>query len=223
MGRTVGRTVGRKVTRLTVDHLPLLPGGCGSCLAWELDPVRRDRVCEADRLAEKEAWVSGILREWGSCGRVVLVDDVVVGFVLYAPPAHVPGADAFATAPVSPDAVLLVSAHVAPGARGGLGRVLVQAMARDLLSRGVQAVEAFGAHGERPCVLPADFLGGVGFKTQRAHGSTPRMRMELRTALTWKSEVEAAVERLVGAVRPSSVPTTPSASRSTARPGGLSR
>lgn len=200
--------MGRKVTRLTVDHLPLLPGGCGSCLAWELDPVRRGRVADDARLAEKEAWVTEVLREWGSCGRVVLVDDVLVGHLLYAPPAYVPGADAFPTAPVSPDAVLLVAAYVQPEHRGGLGRVLVQAMARDLLARRVRAVEAFGSHAQRPCVLPVDFLGGVGFKTQRAHPTTPRMRMDLRNALTWRSEVGAAVERLVGAVRPAQ-PTAP--------------
>lgn len=213
--------MGRKVTRLTVDHLPLLPGGCGSCLAWELDPVRRHRVADDARLAEKEAWVSEVLREWGSCGRVLLVDDELVGHLLYAPPAYVPGADAFPTAPVSPDAVVLVAAHVAPEHRGGLGRVLVQAMARDLLARGVRAVEAFGSHAERPCVLPAGFLGGVGFKTQRAHATTPRMRMELRNALTWRSEVGAAVERLVGAVRPASVPTArgPSGARSAVHRG----
>ena len=51
-------------------------------------------------------------------------------------------------------------------------------------------------------MLPVDFLASVGFKTQRAHSTTPRMRMELRTAVTWKSPVEAALERLVGAVRP---------------------
>jgi hypothetical protein len=50
--------------------------------------------------------------------------------------------------------------------------------------------------------VPADFLGGVGFKTQRPHAVTPRMRMELRAALSLKDEVEAALERLVGAVRP---------------------
>jgi hypothetical protein len=42
----------------------------------------------------------------------------------------------------------------------------------------------------------------VGFKTQRAHSTTPRMRMDLRTTVTWRTEVEAALERLVGAVRP---------------------
>jgi hypothetical protein len=77
-------------------------------------------------------------------------------------------------------------------------------MARDLIERGgIRAVEAFGdTRGAGRCVLPVDFLGSVGFKTQRAHGATPRMRMDLRAALSLKDEVEAALERLVGAVRP---------------------
>ena len=47
-----------------------------------------------------------------------------------------------------------------------------------------------------------EFLGSVGFKTHRAHPTTPRMRMDLRTALSWRDEVESALERLVGAMRP---------------------
>ena len=86
---------------------------------------------------EKEAWVSHVLREWGSCGRVVLVDDRPVGFAIYAPPSYLPGAGAFPTAPVSPDAVLLSTVWVDPAhTGGGLGRMLVQGMARDLVKRG---------------------------------------------------------------------------------------
>jgi GNAT superfamily N-acetyltransferase len=193
----------RKIVRLTLDHLDELPSPCRSCLFWELDPVRRERV--EDPCAEKDAWVSEVLREWGSCGRVAVVDDVTVGYLIYAPAAYVPGAAAFPTAPVSADAVLLTTAYVDPtAAGGGLGRMLVQGMARDLIERGgIRAVEAFGdTRGGGRCVVPVDFLGSVGFKTHRAHGTTPRMRMELRSALTWKDEVEAALERLLGAVRP---------------------
>jgi GNAT superfamily N-acetyltransferase len=198
----------RKVVRLTLDHLAELDSPCTTCLFWQLDPVSRERVPPAEAAAEKEAWVSHVLREWGSCGRVVLVDDRPVGYAIYAPPPYMPGAGAFPTAPVSPDAVLLSTVWVDPAHRGGgLARMLVQGMARDLVKRGgLSAVEAFGdtrgpgrAVG---CVVPADFLGSVGFKTHRPHGTTPRMRMELRTALTWRTEVEAALERLVGAVRP---------------------
>ena len=89
----------RKVVRMTLDHLAALEAPCRSCVFWELDPVRRERVHE--RAAEKEAWISTVLRDWGSCGRVVLVDDRPVGYALYAPPAYFAGAGAFPTSPVS--------------------------------------------------------------------------------------------------------------------------
>jgi GNAT superfamily N-acetyltransferase len=212
----------RKVVRLTVDHLAELPGPCRSCLFWELDPVRRARVSGEAALAEKEAWLSEVLREWGSCGRVALVDDRVVGHLVYAPAAYVPGAAAFPTAPVSSDAVLLTTAYVAEEhADGGLGRMLVQAMARDLIGRGgIRAVEAFGttAPALGSCLVAAGFLGSVGFKTHRPHPLTPRMRMDLRSALTWRDEVEAAVERLLGAVRPRPKPTPERSHRSLGAP-----
>ena len=85
-------------------------------------------------------------------------------------------------------------------------------MAADLVERGHTAIEAYGDTRGRAdgCVLPAEFLGSVGFKTQRAHSTTtPRMRMELRTALSWKDEVELALERMWGAVRPTHKATRP--------------
>lgn len=220
----------RKVVRLTLDHFDALAAPCRSCLFWQLDPVRRARV--EDRQGEKDAWLSHVLREWGSCGRVALVDDEPVGYLIYAPPTYLPGAAGFPTAPISADAVLLSTVYVDPThAGGGLGRMLVQGMARDLIERGgIRAVEAFGdtrgaAPGRPPtglrCVVPVDFLGSVGFKTHRAHSTTPRMRMELRSALTWKDEVEAALERLLGAVRPApkrSRAPSPKATRASREP-----
>ena len=196
----------RKVVRLTLDHLEEFTAPCRSCLLWELDPVRRERA--ADPCADKDAWVSEVLREWGSCGRVVLVDDVPVGYAMYAPEAFVPGAAGFPTAPVSSDAVLLTTVHVEPAYRGGgLARVLVQGMASDLVQRGgISAIEAFGDPSGRGgrCLLPVEFLGSVGFKTHRPHPTAPRMRMDLRAAISWKDEVETAFGRLVGAIRPKS-------------------
>jgi len=216
----------RKVVRLTLDNLAQLDedlsAPCTTCLFWQLDPVSRERVPPDEAAAEKESWVSHVLREWGSCGRVALVDEHAVGYAIYAPPTYLPGAAAFPTAPVSPDAVLLSTVWVHPDHRGGgLGRMLVQGMARDLVKRGgIAAVEAFGdTRGpgrravRRTCVVPADFLGSVGFKTQRPHGTTPRMRMDLRTALTWRTEVEAALERLVGVVRPAKPAPSPGEAR----------
>lgn len=193
----------RTAVRLTLDHLDALPASCRECVFWECDAVRRQRVDQP--ALEKEAWLSEVLREWGSCGRVALVDGDPVGYAVYAPGGLVPGAAGFPTAPVSSDAVLLTTAWVDPQERGGgVGRMLVRAVARDLVDRDVRALEAFGHTGRGParCTVPAEFLSRVGFRTHRAHPVTPRMRMDLRTAISWRTEVEAALEKLVGAVRP---------------------
>lgn len=202
----------RRVARLTLDNLPDLVGRCSSCVFWELDPVSCERA-SGHEYDELSAWLSVVLREWGSCGRIVYVDDRPAGHVIYAPAVHVPGADQFPTAPVSPDAVLLVQARVEPSyTGGGLGRLLVHAMAKDLIKRGgIRAVEAFGQISDQPggresCVLPADFLLGVGFRTHRQHDRYPRMRMDLRSVLTWRGELEAALERLLAPVRPAVKP-----------------
>lgn len=213
---------------LTPDRLAELGevgSPCRDCLVWELDPVRRSRVDAGDAGAEKQAWLSEVLREWGSCGRVAVVEDRPVGYVGYAPAAYVPGAEAHPTAPISPDAVLLTTAWVDPAfADSGLGRVLVQAMAADLKQRGgIRAVEAFASTARtrpgrvaRGCRLPQAFLAQVGFRTHRAHPVTPRMRMDLSSALTWRDEVEVALERLLGVVRPRRA-STPARSRPAAR------
>ena len=204
--------VSRKTTRLTVDHLAELADPVRSCLFWELSPVDRSRLDASERVAEKERWLSEVLREWGSCGRVVRLDGRTAGHIVYAPAAFLPGAASLPTAPSTPDAIVAATAWIDPAMRGGgLGRLLVQAMAADLVERGHTAIEAYGDTRGRAegCVLPSEFLGSVGFKTQRAHPTTPRMRMELRTALSWKDEVELALERMWGAVRPTQKATRP--------------
>ncbi|MCX5605020.1 GNAT family N-acetyltransferase [Streptomyces phaeochromogenes] len=197
--------MGRRLAPLTLDNLQDLPKRCRACVFWELDPVSGQAAVKAGTPElEKEAWISAVLLEWGSCGRVVYVDDVPAGFVLYAPPAYVPRATAFPTSPVSPDAVQLMTAFITPGFQGqGLGRVMVQTVAKDLLRRGFKAIEAFGDSRwkEPACVLPADHLLAVGFKTVRPHPTYPRLRLELRTTLSWKEDVELALDRLLGAVQ----------------------
>lgn len=209
--------MGRKIERLTLDHLDRLPGGCGECVFWELDPVRRNAVRGLE-VEEKAAWVSMVLREWGSCGRVALVDDEIVGHMIWAPPVHVPAAAGFAMSPISSDAVVMTTAYVAAGHRGaGLGRMLMQGMAKDLVLRGgVKAVEAFGdARGRSGhCVVPADFLLAVGFSTYRAHTVNPRMRMDLRTTLSLREELERGLGRLLSPVKSSVRVQAPASSRS---------
>lgn len=189
-----------------LDGTDLRDFGLEPCLRWKYDPVTAERVPDDERHDALEEWVERVRTEWGECGRVLLHDDVPIGYVLYAPPAFLPGLGDVATGPPSPEAVVLVELYVVPQERGaGLGKALVQAAAKDLVLRDVTALEAFGTHRELvadDCLLPVGFLGAVGFTTHRAHSTTPRMRMDLRAARTWMNEVELALERLVGAVRP---------------------
>jgi GNAT superfamily N-acetyltransferase len=197
----------RRLANVTLDNLDDLPARCRRCVFWELDPLAGARAIEAgDPSFEKEAWVSAALLEWGSCGKVLYVEGLAAGFILYAPPSYVPRSAAFPTSPVSADAVLLMTMAVLPEFAGtGLGRMLVQGMAKDLIRRGVKAVEAFGdarwadlGH----CMVPADHLLAVGFKTVRHHPRHPRLRLELKSVASWREDVEVALERLLGSMTP---------------------
>ncbi len=211
--------IARRLAPLTLDSLGDLPDQCRDCVFWELDPVaaRAAERCGGSALA-KQAWLSTALLQWGSVGRIAYVDSTPAGYLMYAPPHLVPRSTAFATAPVSADAVLLMTGRVLPTFAGiGLGRMLMQGVAKDLTQRGVRAIEAFGELGHADgdehvdpgqraattgsCQLPADYLLAVGFTTVRPHHRHPRLRLDLRTALSWREDVEHALERLLGSVR----------------------
>ncbi|MBI3217764.1 MAG: acetyltransferase [Mycobacterium sp.] len=147
-----------RITPLRLDGFELLPKHARQCVFWEVDP---GAVGHDDHLSdpefEKEAWLSMVMLEWGSCGQVATAvpvgrdDDTdstehpVLGYVLYAPPYALPRAQRFPTGPVSADAVLLTSMGVEPGPAGeGLTNSLVAAVVTELVRRGVRALEAFG-------------------------------------------------------------------------------
>lgn len=191
--------MGRRIVSLTLDNVDALPEPCRSCVFWESGP------CPPDP-ALKDDWVTAVLLEWGSCGRLVYVDGQVAGFALYAPPEYVDSAAPLALGRVSDDAVQLATVRILPAyTGGGLGRVLVQAVVKDLMGRkGVRALEAFGdAQGhENRCLVPARFLTAVGFKTVQPHPRYPRLRLELGSVVKWRGEMETALERWLGAIRP---------------------
>lgn len=213
----------RRLAGLTLDVLDDIGPPCRACVFWELDPVAKARAEESgDTAFEKEAWVCETLLGWGSCGLIVRVDELPAGYALFAPPGHLPRASAFPTAPVGADALLLATVRVLPDYAGeGLGRMLVQGVVAEAAQRGVKAIEAFGEEssgvevpgiGAAPtggrsaggCVVPADFLRAVGFKTVRHHRRWPRLRLDVKSTASWRAEAEAAIERLIGG----SVPTS---------------
>ena len=143
-----------RITPLRLEAFDQLPKHARHCVFWEVDPAI---VGEHDHLAdpefEKEAWLSMVMLEWGSCGQVATAapagggegESSCVGYAFYAPPRAVPRAHRFPTAPVSADAVLLTSMRVEPGPMADeLPYSLVAQVVDELVRRGVRALEAFG-------------------------------------------------------------------------------
>ncbi|GAB2649945.1 GNAT family N-acetyltransferase [Nocardia goodfellowii] len=134
------------VTALSLGELDKLPAHARRCVFWEMDPaVAADSRDFSDPVFEKEAWLSTVLLEWGSCGQVAAVDGNVAGCALYSPPSVVPRAALFPTSPVSPDAVLLTTLRTEfRYADSDIPHRLLQAVVADLVRRGVRALEVFG-------------------------------------------------------------------------------
>jgi GNAT superfamily N-acetyltransferase len=158
-----------------MSTIGLIPGCCRSCVAWELEAAAaRNAMAVGEAEFEKEIWLSGVMLTWGSAGQIVTVDDAPVGFALYAPPTAVPGATAFPTAPVSPDAVLLTTARIEPThRRQGLARYLMEGVIRELTRRGVRAIELFGREDDADPEAAIDSLLGQAAGTVAARGEHP--------------------------------------------------
>ena len=176
-----------RITPLRLEAFERLPKHARRCVFWEVDPStlqgpghKQDQL--ADPEFEKEAWLSMVMLEWGSCGQLAVAgqpetgdptesasssDEPCLGFALYAPPRAVPRASLFPTGPVSADAVLLTTVGVESGYDGdGLTRALMAAVVGDLIRRGVRALEAFGRTAEAaeladPTLVPPDLSPAV--------------------------------------------------------------
>ncbi|OBJ03762.1 acetyltransferase [Mycobacterium alsense] len=143
-----------RITPLRLEAFEHLPKHARRCVFWEVDPAtlgNQDHL--ADPEFEKEAWLSMVMLEWGSCGQVAIAvpdershtEPPCLGYVLYAPPRAVPRAQRFPTAPVSADAILLTSMNIEPGPDADdLPHGLIARVIDELVRRGVRALEAFG-------------------------------------------------------------------------------
>ncbi|MCD2117805.1 MULTISPECIES: GNAT family N-acetyltransferase [Rhodococcus] len=207
-----------RVSPLTLSGIEQLPAHARRCVFWELDPTSSPDVQQfADPEFEKEAWLSMVLLEWGSCGQIATIGDKAAGCALYAPPGMVPRAQAFPTAPVSADAILLTSMRTEPHAdEPDIGADLIRGVVADLVRRNVRAIEAFGIRrtadveasdvpyataalgcSDTECMIDADFLEDMGFEVVAPHYRYPRLRLELDRDHEWKFAVEAALDRLL--------------------------
>jgi GNAT superfamily N-acetyltransferase len=192
----------RELIGLETSHLAQLSRDCGGCMFWE-SAVEHERrcgvVCDPEGLGD---WMRTIADEWGPPGRAALEDGELLGFIKYAPARYFPQSHTFDSLPEGPDTVLLTCLHIRTDARHhGLGRVLVHAMLRDLVSRGERRVEAFACARptepiEEQPMVSVEFLVRNGFSVEQPDPLYPLMRLELRSLATVADNLEAVFESL---------------------------
>lgn len=191
----------RRLRPMTVADLARLPDPCARCTFWEVslhDLAAPD--LHRDRAEVKREWAEAVTRRWGYCGVIALDGDELLGYATMAPARLVPRLTALDTAPLNPDAAVLLSTRVSEQHRGrGLGRQLVSSAAGLMVRRDIRAIEAVGTYREGPsCISPVGFLQRVGFTVVREHPVTPRLRMDLQSTARWLPDLGAAWSRLTG-------------------------
>lgn len=191
----------RRFRSLTADRIAELPPGCPGCVFWESAeplPFECGSACDPD-LAR--SWVEHVNTEWGECGRIVIEDGKVLGFIKYAPAVFVPQSRNMPAGLPSDAAVLITCMHITADARQrGLGKVLLQAALRELVSRGERTVQAYATvrHGswDTSPMIGMEFLLRMGFTVARPHPSMPLMQLDLKSLAAWTENLESVLESL---------------------------
>ena len=167
-----------RVADVSLESFQRIPVECQTALYWEL---LSDADAEDARF-QKEEWFSSTLLEWGTCGKLLIDDDEVLGFAQYAPATLFARLSEFPTGDVSDDAVYLGYCYLDTNARGrGLGRRLIGAVARDIVERGYRALESIGDRDwDRGWILPAPFLAASGFAVLKDDPRYPLLRLDTR-------------------------------------------
>jgi GNAT superfamily N-acetyltransferase len=195
--------VGRRFRE--IERLDDLPAPCRACVFWEVGGWQRGPSDDRESaLAAKEAWWRASELEWGLPGRGAYVEDELVGYVTFGPPAHFARAKSMGRA-VDEQALLLATLWVAPEHReGGIGKALVQTALREAAKRGLRAVEAFAVRDDQPgpwrCLVPESFLLAQGFTVRVPDPVYPLLRLDLRQTVRWQESVGHALESVVTAL-----------------------
>lgn len=183
-----------------VDSISLVHPVARRCVFWELEPDAAQKVHDRGWAPfEKEAWLSRVLLEYGSCGFNIggcLDDAPALATVLFARASDLPGVETLPTAPVTPNAEVISSLFVETGFDNmGFEQLLIDAALTHLTHTGSRLVEAFGLRagsveaGEAvgwgigtPAsvgLIPEPVLLEAGFEVVTDHEVLPRLQITL--------------------------------------------
>ena len=190
--------VRRSIETITPEHCAALPGQCGRCGFWEQwEPASIESAFCAGA-ADKKHWYDHVLAQWGSCGKLVMQGDQALAYCQYAPADFIPQIRYCKLGPISSDAVFLSCLYVPVDYRGrGLGKLLVNAVQKDLIKRGYRAIETFARRA--PAKNPSgwtEFYMANGWHVIKESTSMTLLRLDLRATVTWQINLESVLEGL---------------------------
>lgn len=145
-----------RIVPITFANVSQLEDQAATATTWELPWVENQRptICD-DPGFDKQLWIQSVLMHWGTCGFTAFVGTGETDAKLrpaatafFAPASYFPGYGVLASAPVSPDAILLSHVYVAAAYIGlYMEQQLIGAVVEHARRRGVKAVEAFARVG----------------------------------------------------------------------------
>jgi GNAT superfamily N-acetyltransferase len=178
--------VRRKVISLSPERLEKIPEVCRKCRFWESGGVSS----LANDCSVKMEWLKNTSETWGECGKLIIKGDQVIAFSIYAPANCFPDFKPSMAGPVSNDAALLACLYVVPQLRRqGVGRTMLQVVAKSLLRRKLTAIEAYASR-SGDFGIPLDFCLANGFFILRDDPRFPLVRLELKNMIPWLENLD---------------------------------
>lgn len=139
---------------------------CRCCIYWE-SPERFRKAPDEESEKIKREWFVATSKDFGSCGKVLYVDDVPAAYCQYAPPAHLPCTRNYDTlsSQVDSDAIFISCLTVRKECRGkGLGTRLLREVIEECRDRGFKAIETFARDdADNNCSGPTQLYMKQGF------------------------------------------------------------
>ena len=160
------------------------PFSCKYCIYWEFpqECVTTAEWKNEKAMRKKLKWLRDTIGSFGNCGKLLYVNERVVGYAQYAFPRFLPRSLDYPAGPPDMDAVLISCLFILyKEFRGsGLGRQLLHSIIEDLRGRKISAVETFARKGnpDNPSG-PMEFYLKNGFRICRDDREFPLMRLDM--------------------------------------------
>lgn len=160
------------------------PFSCKNCLYWESPEAFMDTSpgWEERSFRKKKHFIKALSQEIGSCGKILLLEGVGVGFSMYGPPSFFPNSRNYHSGFLSEEAIFLACLYIPEEKfRGlGLGEILLSQILEELKGEGYERLETFARRRspENPSG-PVEFFLKRGFSILRDDPEYPLVGISL--------------------------------------------